>query len=236
VTPIYFITGPEGSGTSALVRALANHPQVADGDAGRFGSAILRGQAAAQLIPLSEMSSARPGVVRLDDPDRARRQLRAGASALLATQPGARAIFFKYSTPAFRPAVWPVFLPLFELDEFHVIVIWRQPLDAIYSAYRRFHRGQRVSPAGFLAACRTHAGSRLHLRRQLEESPRDRCLSVGYEPLVHRTEPTLRAILTFANLEYRPADTLLPGQGFSDENGKWKRALRRTLAGGRASG
>jgi Sulfotransferase family len=236
VTPICFITGPEGSGTSALVRALASHPHVAKGDAGRFGSPILRGEAAAQLIPLAHMSSRWPGVIDLDHPDRARRQLSAGAASLLATQPSARAIFFKYSTPALRPAVWPVFLPLFEVDEFRVIVIWRQPLDAIYSAYRRFHRGRRASPAGYLAACRTYAGSRRHLQRQLAKSPRDRCLDVGYESLVRRTEPTLRAILAFANLEYRPAEVLLPGRGFSDENGKWKRALRRAAGVGRVSG
>jgi hypothetical protein len=234
--PICFITGPEGSGTSALVRALTNHPEVAKGNAARYGSPVLRGAAASQLIPVAQMSTRRAGALDLADSEAARTRLRAGASLLFDAQPAARAIFFKYSTPAFRPALWPVFLPLFEVPEFRLIVIWRQPVDAVYSAYRRFYRGQRWAALGLLGAFRVHAQSVLHIRRQLGRSPRARCLSLRYESIVSRTETALRTLCDFADLEYRPAEALLSGRGFSDENGKWKQALRRTVVGDRASG
>jgi hypothetical protein len=233
--PICFITGPEGSGTSVLVRALTNHPNAAKGDAVRHGGHVLRGAAGAQLIPISQMSTRRPGNRDLADAQAARMRLQVGASSLVDAQPAACAIFFKYSTPAFRPALWPVFLPLFDVPEFRLIVIWRRPVDAIYSAYRRFYRGQRWAALGLLAACRVHGQSVLHIRRQLARSPRERCLSIRYESIVCRPEPTLRALCDFADLEYRPAEALLSGRGFSDENGKWKQALRRTVVGDRAA-
>jgi len=236
VIPICFITGPEGSGTSALVRALTNHPDAAKGDAARYGSPVLRGAAGAQVIPVAQMSTRRAGTFDLADAEAARARLRAGASSLSEAQPAARAIFFKYSTPAFRPALWPVFLPLFDVPEFRLIVIWRRPIDAIYSAYRRFYRGRRVAALGLLAAWRAHRQAVLHIGRQLARSPRDRCLAVQYESIVGRTEGTLRELCAFAGLDYRPVEALLSDRGFSDENGKWKRALRRTVVGDRAPG
>lgn len=233
--PICFITGPEGSGTSALVRALTNHPGAAKGDAALYGSPVMRGASAAQCIAIAEMSAPRACRLALDSPDSARELLRAGASALARAQPGARAIFFKYSTPAFRPYRWPVFLPLFDLPEFRVIVIWRKPLDAIYSAYRRFYR-ERGPAFGLAAAAHTYQQSVLHIRRQLARSPRERCLALQYESVAGRTETALRALCAFADLDYQPAETLLPERGFSNENGKWKRALRRSIAGDRAPG
>ena len=230
--PICFITGPEGSGTTALVRALTNHPGVAKGDGGRSGDPSLHGAAGALLIPVALMSTGRAGAFDLADPAGARRRIRDGAAALLAAQPEARTIFFKYSTPAFRPAVWPVFLPLFELPEFRVIVIWRRPLDAIYSTFRRFARTRDRDVVGFLRAARTHTHAACHIRRQLRRSPRDRCLSLRYETLVSQPEATLRRLYAFAGLEYCPPERLLPGRGFSNENGKWKQALRRIVVGG----
>jgi hypothetical protein len=182
------------------------------------------------------MSTERAGTFDLADAEAARMRLRQGAAAIARAQPAARAIFFKYSTPAFRPARWPVFLPLFELPEFRVIVIWRQPIDAVYSAYDRFYRGRRWAALGLLAAWRAHRRSVLHIGRQLVRSPRERCLAVQYESIVGRTEPTLRAICAFADLPYRPAEALLSDRGFSNENGKWKRALRRAVAGDRVPG
>jgi hypothetical protein len=236
VIPICFITGPEGSGTSALVRALTNHPDAAKGDVARYGGPVLRAAAAAQCIPIEAMSTPMAGSFDLADAGAAVARLRQGAEAIARGQPAARAIFFKYSTPAFRPARWPVFLPLFELPEFRLIVIWRQPVDAVYSAYRRFYRGRRWAALGVLAAWRAHRRSVLHIRRQLVRSPRERCLAIQYESIVGPTETTLRALCAFADLEYRPAEALLTDRGFSNENGKWKRALRRAIAGGRAPG
>ena len=230
--PICFITGPEGSGTTVLVQALTNHPGAAKGAAGRSGDPSLHGAAGAQLIPAGLMSTRRAGAFDLADPAGVRRCLRDRAAALLAAQPEPRAIFFKYSTPAFRPALWPVFLPLFELPEFRVIVIWRRPLDAIYSTFRRFNRTRDRDVLGLLRAARTHTHAARHIRRQLRRSPRDRCLSLHYETLVGRTEATLRGLYAFAGLDYCPPERLLPGRGFSNENGKWKQALRRIVVGG----
>ena len=52
---ICFITGPEGSGTTALLRALTNHPEAVKGDADRYGHHNLRGVPGAQLIPAALM-------------------------------------------------------------------------------------------------------------------------------------------------------------------------------------
>lgn len=231
--PVYFITGPEGSGTTALVRALANHPDVVKGSMASYGHPGLHGTAGTQLIPASLMSTRRAGTFDLSDPEGLRRRLHDNAAALLAAQPGTRAIFFKYSTPAFRPKLWPVFLPLFELPDFRVVTLWRRPLDAIYSAFRRFYRDQEHDVPGFLAAARCYGQAVRHIRWQLRRSPPDRCLSLQYEMLVAGTETALRQLYAFADLDYRPAEQLLPGRGFSNENGKWKRALRH-MVGGRA--
>ena len=231
---IFFITGPEGSGTTALVRALTNHPGVVKGDAARYGHPTFRADAGAQLISVALMSAPRAGIFDLTDRAEARRQLEDNAAALFAAQPGTRAIFFKYSTPASRPKLWPVFLPLFEIPEFRVVVIWRRPLDSIYSAFRRFYRDQGHDARGFVAAVRAYTQGVRHIRWQLGRSPRDRSLCLRYETLVTRPEATLRGLCAFASLDYRPAEQLLPGTGFSNENGKWKQALRRTLASGRA--
>ena len=195
---ICFITGPEGSGTTVLVRALTNHPGSAKGAAAPSGDPSLHGAAGTQLIPSALMSTQRAGAFDLADPAGARRRIRDGAAALLAAQPEAEAIFFKYSTPAFRPMLWSVFLPLFELPEFRVIVIWRRPLDAIHSAFRRFSRTRTRDALGFLAAARSYTHGACHIRRQLLRSPRDRCLSFHYEALVGRTETTLRGLYAFA--------------------------------------
>jgi hypothetical protein len=128
-----------------------------------------------------------------------------------------------------------VFLPLFELPEFRVIVIWRRPLDTIYSGFRRFFRTRTRDVPGFLAATRAYVRGARHIRWQLRRSPPDRCLGLRYEALVGRTEATLRGLYAFAGLDYCPVDRLLPPRGFSDENGKWKRALRSAVAGGIAS-
>jgi hypothetical protein len=228
---IYFITGPEGSGTTVLVRALTNHPGVVKGDAARYGHPSLHGRAGAQLIPAALMSTRRAGIFNLADPAAARRCLGDNATALFAAQPGSRAIFFKYSTPASRPHLWPVFLPLFELPEFRVIVIWRRPMDSIYSAFRRFYRSPGRDALGLLAAARSYARAVRHIRRQLGRSPRDRWFSLTYEGLVTRPEAELRSLYAFADLPYCPAEQLLPDRGFSNENGKWKRALRTVVAG-----
>jgi hypothetical protein len=231
--PVYFITGPEGSGTTALVRALANHPDVVKGNTASYGHPGLHGVAGAQLVPASLMSTRRAGTFDLGDPAELRRCLRDNAAALFAGQPGTRAIFFKYSTPAFRPKLWPVFLPLFEVPDLRVVTMWRRPLDSIYSAFRRFYRDQEHDVPAFLAAARSYAQAVRHIRWQLGRSPRDRCLSLQYETLVAGTEIALRQLYAFADLDYRPAEQLLPGRGFSNENGKWKRALRH-MVGGRA--
>jgi len=231
---IQFITGPEGSGTTALVRALTNHPSVVKGNATSYTDASLRGAAGAQLIPAALMSARRPGCFDLADPAEARRRLRENGAALFAAQPGTRAIFFKYSTPASRPKLWPVFVPLFEVPEFRVVVIWRRPLDSIYSAFRRFYQGHRYPALGFSAAARSYVCAVHHIRRQLGRSPRDRCFSLRYETLVTRPESALRELYAFADLDYCSAEQLLPGRGFSNESGKWKETLRKTLMGGRA--
>lgn len=225
----YFITGPEGSGTTALVQALTNHPSVVKGDAARYGHVSLHASAGAQLLPAALMSTHRAHRFDLADPEGARRLLRANSAALLAAQPGTKAIFFKYSTPAFRPLrLWPVFLPLFELPDFRTVVIWRHPLDSIHSAFRRFYQG-RHPVLGFLAAARSHLWATRHIRWQLARSPRDRYVSLRYEALVGRPEATLRALYAFADLDYCPAERLLPGRGFSNENGKWKESLRKAI-------
>lgn len=225
---ICFITGPEGSGTTALVRALTNHPAAAKGDAARYGHPALHAAAGAQLIDAALMCSDRAGTIRLADAARARQQLHAASAALFAAQPAARALFFKYSTPAFRPKRWPVFVPLFEVPEFRVLIIWRRPIDAIYSAFRRFYQGGHPG-RDFLAAAHAYASATRHIRRQLSDSPADRYLTLRYEALVARPEPVLREVCAFAELDYRSAEELLPGRGFSDEGGKWKHALRSAL-------
>ena len=226
----YFITGPEGSGTTALVRALTNHPSVVKGDAARYGHESLHGSAGAQLIPAAVMSTHRAHAFDLVDPKAARQLLRTNSTILLAAQPGTKAIFFKYSTPAFRPGrLWPVFLPLFALSEFRVVVIWRHPLDSIYSAFRRFYQGHHHPVLGFLAAARSYLWAARHIRWQLARSPRDRYFSLRYETLVARPESTLRELYAFADLDYCPAERLLPGRGFSNESGKWKESLRKAI-------
>jgi len=231
---IFFITGPEGSGTTALVRALTNHPAAAKGDVARYGRAAVHGASGAQVIPAEAMSTDRPG--RFDLPDRAEaiRCLRNNSATLLASQPDARAIFFKYSTPALRSRVWPVFAPLFEASEFHAIVIWRAPLDTVYSAYRRFYQERSNRMLDVVAAALSYVRAVRHIRAQLRESPEGRCLVLRHERLVARPEAELRRLCAFAGLDYCPAEQLLPGRGFSDERGKWKETLRRTLTGGRA--
>jgi hypothetical protein len=231
---VYFITGPEGSGTTALLRALTHHPEAVQGDADRYGHRYLRGNPGAQLIPAALMSTTRAGAFDLPDVAAAQRTLRDNAAALLAAQPACRAIFFKYSTPALRPPLWPVFLPLFELPDFRVIVIRRRPVDSVYSAFRRFYGKHARDVRGLLAAMRAHRQAVRHIGRQIAESPRERCHALAYEELVAQPEATLRALLAFAGLEYHPVDRLLPERRFSDENGKWKGALRRALTAGRA--
>lgn len=231
--PVYFITGPEGSGTTALARALANHPDVVKGITASYGHPGLHGAAGAQLVPASLMSTRRAGTFDLSHPEQVRRCLHDNAAALLAAQPGTRAIFFKYSTPVFRPALWPVFLPLFELPDFRVVTLWRRPLDTIYSAFRRFYREREHDVPGFLAAARSYGQAVRHIRWQLKRSPPERCVSLQYEMLVARPETALRRLHGCADLEYRPAEQLLPGRGFSNENGKWKQALWH-MVGGRA--
>lgn len=246
---IYFITGPEGSGTTALVRALTNHPDAVKGDAARYGHPSLHGKAGAQLIPAGLMSTSRAGIFDLADPAAARRRLANNATALFATQPGRRAIFFKYSTPASRPELWPVFLPLFELPEFRVIVIWRRPIDSIYSSFGRFYRSHGRSHGhdarGLLAAAGSYAKEVRHIRRQLGRSPGDRWFSLTYEGLVTRPEATLRALYAFADLPYCSAERLLPGRGVlererqveagaPDGAGQRARSSRRGPTGGAA--
>jgi hypothetical protein len=230
---ICFITGPEGSGTTALLRALTNHPEAVKGDAARYGHHYLRGVPGAQLIPPALMCTTKAGDFDLADAAAAARTLRDNARALLAAQPACRAIFFKYSTPALRPPLWPVFLPLFELPEFRVIAIRRHAADSIHSAFRRFYGTGARDVRGLLAAMRAYRSAGRHIRWQLEHSPRERCHQLTYEHLVREPEAALRALFAFAGLAYRPIDGLLPERGFSDENGKWKGALRRALTRGR---
>ena len=230
---VYFITGPEGSGTTALLRALTNHPEAVKGDAGRYGHHYLRGVPGAQLIPAALMSTTRAGAFDLADATAATRSLRDNAAVLLAAQPACQAIFFKYSTPALRPPLWPVFLPLFELPDFRVIVIRRRAADSIYSAFRRFYGKGPRDVRGLIAAMRAYRQAGRHIGWQIERSPRARCHELTYEHLVAEPEAALRALFAFAGLEDRPIDRLLPERRFSDENGKWKAALRRALTGGR---
>ena len=231
---IHFITGPEGSGTTALVLALSNHPGVVKGDAARYHHSALHAAAGAQLLPAELMSRLQPGRFDFPDPAEARRRFQENGAALFAAQPGTRAIFFKYSTPAFRPSLWPVFLPLFEAPEFRVVVIWRRPMDSIHSAFRRFYRDYARDELGFLAAIRTHVRAVRHIRGQLARSPHDRCFILRYETLVARPELVLGELFRFAGLDHHPVERLLPGRGFSNENGKWKESLRRMLMGKRA--
>jgi hypothetical protein len=222
---ICFITGPEGSGTTALLRALTNHPCAVKGDASRFGETILHGAAGAQLLPIMQMSSAEPGRYTMPHATQGRRSLERNAAALLTAQPGTRAIFFKYSTPALRPRRWPIFQPLFETPDFRVITISRRPVDAIYSAFRRFSQHDGGGAGALVAAYRSHAQGGRHIRAQLAKSPRERCFHVQYEELARDPESTLRSLCGFVGLDYLPVDTLLPGRGFSNQNGKWKKAL-----------
>jgi len=60
------------------------------------------------------------------------------------------------------------------------------------------------------------------------------CFSLRNETLVARTEAALRGLYAFADLDDCPAEHLLPDRGFSNENGKWEQALRKTLIGERA--
>jgi hypothetical protein len=84
-----------------------------------------------------------------------------------------------------------------------------------------------------LAAAKSYAQGVRHLRGQLGRSPRDRCFTLWYETLVGGTEAALRELCAFVDLDYSPAEELLPGRGFSNENGKWKQALLSTLVSGR---
>lgn len=235
---ICFITGPEGSGTTALLRALSNHPQVVQGDVVRYGHPRFRARAAEQFVSLQAMSAVRPSVLSIADPEVVCRLAEERSVRIGAAQPDQRALVFKYSTPARRPKRWPVFLPLFALPGFRVIVIRRRHIDSIYSAYRRFYRGgsdergRGRASLGLIAAARDHVLALRHIGRQMDRSPRDRCLEVTYEDLVRQPHVSLGEVCAFAHLEYRPADELLPGSGFTNENGKWWIALRHTLSGG----
>jgi hypothetical protein len=176
------------------------------------------------------MSVLRPGRFRLDGDGETPVALRARVAQLAAGQPNARVLFFKYSTPVGRgPTRWPVFTPFCTLPEFGVVVIWRRPLDTVYSSFRRFYRDHRPEALGVVAAGLTYVRGVRHIRRQLAGLPREKYLEVRYEDLVARPDQVLGAICAFAEVEYCPVDRLMPGTPLADQNRKWKRAVRHRL-------
>jgi hypothetical protein len=222
---VFFLTGPEGSGTTVLARALGNHPEAARGDAARFGHGGFFAEAGAQVIDCRQMSVARPGRVRLPEVEAARAELGQNAARLTAAQPGASALFLKYSTPAFRPRRWPVFEPFCRDADFKVLVAWRRPLDTVYSAYRRFFRRGPGDLRGFAAAAASYLAAVTHIRRQLRRLRHDQYLELSYEEFVRSPDRTLAPVWAFCGLPPCGIDRLLPAERVSDENGKWKRAL-----------
>jgi hypothetical protein len=231
---IVFLTGPEGSGTTVLIQALSRHPEAVRGDAARYGHSgfhyVPGGDAAEQVFPAARMSVLRAGQLRLDGGEEAPTALRARVARLAEGQPAARALFFKYSTPVGRaPMMWPVFTPFCTLPEFGVVVIWRRPLDTVYSGFRRFYRDHRPEILGVAAAGLTYARGVRHIRRQLAGLPREKYLEVRYEDLVGRPDDVIGAVCAFAGVERCPVDRLMPDTPLADQNQKWKRALRHRL-------
>lgn len=162
----------------------------------------------------------------------ARRTLQANVARLAAGQPGARVLFFKYSTPVGRrPARWPVFAPFCALPEFGVVVIRRRPVDTVYSGFRRFYRGYRPELRGVVVAAVTYLQGRRHIGRQLRGLSREQYLEVRYAALIREPAAVLGAIAAFAGVDYCPIERLMPDTRLTVENGKWRQALRRRLGG-----
>ena len=134
-------------------------------------------------------------------------------------------------------ALWPVFLAAVRRA--------RVPIDRDLASADRAPSIRRTAAStgdsagprsGLLGACRVHAQSVLHIRRQLARSHARGASACGTSRSSAGREPRCARSATSPTWNYQPAEALLPGRGFaSDENGKWKQALRRTLVGERAS-
>jgi hypothetical protein len=121
--------------------------------------------------------------------------------------------------------MWPVFTPFCTLPEFGVVVIWRRPLDTVYSGFRRFYRDHRPEVLGVVAAGLTYVRGVRHIRRQLAYN----YLDVRYVDGVGMPYMVLGAICAFAGVEHCPVDRLMPDTPLADQNQKWKRAIRHRL-------